>query len=83
MAAKKKNRSLSKGRRKSKYDESKRKTLAMRSRCPKDLVPLFDHMVKLSESAKKQSEEPGRAYLAKRAGQDLLAARRLVEKHEK
>jgi hypothetical protein len=56
------------------------KTRAMRKRVAKDLRPLFDHCVHLAQSAHKQSKESGREYLARRAGLDLLHARRLVGK---
>jgi hypothetical protein len=56
------------------------RTKAMRRRVAKDLRPLFDHCVNLAQNAHEHSKEPGRSYLARRAGLDLLHARRLVGK---
>lgn len=58
----------------SKYERSRLDTIAMRDRCPKDLRPLFDHCLNLAADAHKRGH-------AKRAGLDLLHARRLVQKH--
>lgn len=64
----------------SKFRSSLKRTRGMRRRVPKDLRPLFDHCVNLAVSTHQASEEPGRSYLAKRAGLDLLHARRLASK---
>lgn len=64
----------------SKFRSSLKKTRGMRRKVPKDLRPLFDHCVNMAISTHEHSEEPGRGYLAKRAGLDLLHARRLAKR---
>jgi hypothetical protein len=67
--------------RKTKYETSLARTRAVRGNVTAALLPLFDHLLDLAESAHRHSKEPGRGYLAKRAGVNLLAARRLAQKH--
>lgn len=67
-------------RRSTKFQQSLKKTHAMRRKVPVDLRPLFDHAVHLAVDAHQKSSRPGRTYLAKRAGLDLLYARRLARK---
>jgi len=63
-----------------KFQQSLKKTCAMRRKVPATLRPLFDHDVHLALDAHQKSSKPGRAYLARRAGLDLLHARRLAGK---
>jgi hypothetical protein len=53
------------------YQKSVLKTLEVRPTIPADLLPLFDHCVRLAADSHKNG-------YAKRAGQELLHARRLV-----
>jgi hypothetical protein len=61
-----------------KFERSFNRTLTMRDEVDRSLKPLFDHCVKLAVHTYRDSKEPGRAYLARRAGLDLLYARRLA-----
>jgi len=56
----------------SKYQLSRIKTRAMKHKVPKDLLPLFNHCVRMAEHAHKSG-------YPKRAGLDLLHARRLAK----
>lgn len=55
----------------SKYDKSVAKTLEVRPQIAKDLLPLFDHCIRLAADSHKHGN-------FKRAGRELLHARRLA-----
>lgn len=57
----------------SKFEKSLVKTAACRPHVKKDLLPLFDHLGKLAVDSHSHG-------YAKRAGRELLAARRLAKK---
>jgi len=53
-------------------------TLALRGAIPRRFRPLFDHCVLLAEDSRRSYLETGHDYLARRAGRELYAARKLV-----
>lgn len=56
---------------KSKYARSVRATEAARGEVPRDLIPLFDHLIHLADDSHRHG-------YFKRAGRELRAARRLA-----
>jgi hypothetical protein len=66
----------------SQYETSLERTVALRDRLRgSDLLPLFDHMIRLAEDDYRESKKaPYASYRANRAGIELRKARRLAEK---
>ena len=67
----------------SQYAVSLERTVSLRDRLRgSDLLPLFDHLVKLAEDDYRAAQEaPWAAYRGRRAGIELRRARKLAEKH--